>query len=49
MVENPGEGEPGVFCQNPYGGSRLSRKIAWGGPPILVFIAFLLTRVLKFA
>jgi hypothetical protein len=31
-------------------GSRLSGKIAWGeeGPPILGFIALLLTSVLKF-
>ena len=48
-VENPGEGVPDVFCQNPQGGSRVSGKIAWGGPPISGFIAFLLTSVLKFA
>jgi hypothetical protein len=30
-------------------GARLSGKIAWGGPPISGFIAFLLTSVLKFA
>jgi hypothetical protein len=51
-VENPGEGVPDVFCQNPKGGSRLSGKIAWGGgaggPLISGFIAFLLTSVLKF-
>jgi hypothetical protein len=30
-------------------GSRLSGKIAWRVPPILGFIAFLLTSVLKLA
>jgi hypothetical protein len=48
-VENPGEGVPDVFCQNPWGGSRLSGKIAWVGPTISGFIAYLLTSVLKFA
>jgi hypothetical protein len=43
-VENPGEGVPKSL-----GGSRLSGKFAWGGPPISGFIAFLLTSVLKFA
>jgi hypothetical protein len=49
-VENPGEGVPDVFLPKSLrGGSRLSGKIAKGGPPILGFIAFLLTSVLKFA
>jgi hypothetical protein len=37
------------FAKIPNGGSRLSGKIAWGGPPISGFITFLLTSVLKFA
>jgi hypothetical protein len=44
-----GRGYLMFFCQNPQGGSRVSGKIAWGGPPISGFIAFLLTSVLKFA
>jgi hypothetical protein len=48
-VENPGEGVPDVFCQNPLEGSRLSGKIAWGGPSISGFIAFLIASDLKFA
>jgi hypothetical protein len=43
-VENPGEG---VRDQIPRGGSRVSGKIARGGPPILCFIAFLLTSFSK--
>ncbi len=41
----------GTWCFLPksLGGSRVSGKIAWGGPPISGFIAFLLTSVLKFA
>jgi hypothetical protein len=46
-VENPGEGVPEVFAKIPRG-SRVPGKIA-RGPPILGFIAFLLTSVLKFA
>jgi hypothetical protein len=46
-VENPVEGVAQVFAKIP-GGSRLSWKIAKGGPPISGFIAFLLKSVLKF-
>ncbi len=49
VVGNPGEGVPDVIAKIPRGGSRLAGKIARGGPPILCFIAFLLTSVLKFA
>ncbi len=40
----------GTWCFLPksLGGSRLSGKVAWGGPSILGFIAFLLTSILKF-
>jgi hypothetical protein len=48
-VENPGEGVTPIFAKIPEGGARLSGKIAKGGPPILGFIAFLLTSLLKFA
>jgi hypothetical protein len=44
-----GRGYLVFFAEIPRGGSMLSGKIAWGGPPILGFIAFLLTSVLKFA
>jgi hypothetical protein len=37
------------FLPKSLGGSRLSGKIDRGFPPILDFIAFLLTSVLKFA
>jgi hypothetical protein len=47
-VENPGEGYL-MFLPKSLGGSRVSGKIAWGGPPILGFIAFLIKSVLKFA
>jgi hypothetical protein len=47
QVENPGEGVPEVFAKIPRG-SRLSGKLQGGGP-ILDFIAFLLTSVMKFA
>jgi len=46
-VENAGEGIPEVLPKSLVG-SRLSGKNARGGPPILGFIAFLLTSVLKF-
>ncbi len=42
-------GGTGCFLPKSLGGSRLSGKIDWGGPPISGFIAFLLTSVLKFA
>jgi hypothetical protein len=38
-----------MFLPESLGRSRLSGKIAWGGPPISGFIAFLLTSALKFA
>ncbi len=31
-VQNPGEGVPDVFCQNPQGGQGFQEKIAWGVP-----------------
>ena len=46
-VENPVEEVAQVFAKIP-GGSRISWKIAKGGPPISGFIAFLLKSVLKF-
>ncbi len=46
-VENPGEGVRDVFAKIPRGGSRVAGKIARGGPPILCFIAFLLTSFSK--
>ena len=36
-----------MFLPKFLGGSRLSGKFAWGGPPILGFIAFLLTSFSK--
>jgi hypothetical protein len=47
-VENPGEGVPDVFVKIP-GGDQGFQEILPGGPPILDFIAFLLTSVLKFS
>jgi hypothetical protein len=50
-VENPEEGVPDVFCQNPWGGGGgqgFQKKLP-GGPNISGYIAFLLTSVLKFA
>ncbi len=52
-VENPGDGVPDVFCQNPKGGQGFQEKLPGGGAgggglPILGFSAFLLTSVLKF-
>jgi hypothetical protein len=44
-----GRGYLMFFAKIPRGGSRLSGKIAWGGPPISGFIAFLFSSVLKFA
>jgi hypothetical protein len=46
-----GEGVPDVFCQNLYVGKGFQEKLPEGGSggPILGFIAFLLTSVLKFA
>jgi hypothetical protein len=38
-----------IFLPKSLGGSMLSGKIAWEGPPISWFIEFLLTSVLKFA
>ena len=42
-VENPREGVPDVFCQNPQGGggSRLSGKIAWGSPYFRFYCIFI--------
>jgi hypothetical protein len=49
IVENPGEGVPEISAKIPRRGSRLSGKIVRGvRPPILGFIAFLFTSVLKF-
>jgi hypothetical protein len=46
QVENPGV--PDVFAKIPRGGQGLQEKLP-GGLPILGFIAFLLTSVLKFS
>ncbi len=46
-VENPGEGVPGVFAKIPVGRSRLSGKIAKGGPPISGFIAFFINKCIE--
>ncbi len=42
-----GEGVPEFFSKNPRG-VKAFRKICLGGPPVLGFIAFLLTSVMKF-
>jgi hypothetical protein len=46
-VENPGEGVRDVFAKIPRGGVKGFGKNCLGGPPILGFIAFLLTSFLK--
>ncbi len=33
-VENPGEGVPDVFCQNPKGGQGFQEKMPGGGVPL---------------
>ncbi len=45
-VENPGEGVRDVFAKIPGGGQGFQEKLP-GGPPILRFIAFLLTSFSK--
>jgi hypothetical protein len=47
-LKNPGEGVPEAFAKIPRG-VKAFRKNCHGPPPILGFIAFLLTSVLKFA
>jgi hypothetical protein len=47
-VINPGEGVPEVFAKIPRGVKAFRKNYQWG-PPILGFIAFILTSVLKFA
>jgi hypothetical protein len=46
-VENPGEGVRDVFAKMPRGGQGFQEKLPGGGPPILGFIAFLLTSFSK--